>query len=149
MSHVPSHDGDSNRRRVRARVDASANVALEATGASVTSTDLDSLACEAGAWLRSLSASGSVHGLAERAPDIAKQLAASWDDSPSTALLLEQLLVDDGVQSLPPMITSELLRLYEYHTRCRDADAPHTTGKLSVSGLQDLQPTAASHRGHP
>jgi len=93
---------------------------------------------EAGAWLASLSAPVRVHALVEHAPDIANQLAASWNDIRSTGLLLEQLLVDDGVQSLPPMIAGDLLRLYEYHMRCRCADAPNTTWELPVSGLQNL-----------
>jgi len=146
MSHLPTHDHNSNPRRLGARVDASAAVAL---GATRTSTELDSLTSKAGAWLASLSAPVRVHGLVEHAPDIANRLAASLNDVPSTVLLLEQLLIDDGVESLPPMIASELLRLYEYHARCRAADAPNTTWELPASGLQDLHPTAASRRSHP
>jgi hypothetical protein len=55
---------------------------------------------------------------------------------------------DDDVQSLPPVIAGELLHLYEHHMRCRAADAPNTTWELPVSGLQDLQPTAASGGSH-
>ena len=98
----PTHDHDTNPRRLGARVDASATVALGATGATgatVTSTELDSLTTEAGAWLASLSALVRVHGLVEHALDI--------------------------------------------------ADAPNTTWELPVSGLQDLQPTAASGGSHP
>jgi hypothetical protein len=124
MSHMPTHDNDSK-------------------------PEFDSLSSEAGAWLASLSAPVRVHGLAEHAPDIANQLAASWSDVPSTALLLEQLLLDEDVQSLPPTIAGELLRLYEYHVRCRATDAPNTTWELPASGLQDLQPITASRRSHP
>jgi len=81
---------------------------------------------------------------AQHAPDIANQPAASWNGNFSIVLLLEQLLVSDDVKSLPPAITSELLRLYEYQVRRRATDAPNTTWELHASGLQDLQPIAAS-----
>jgi len=146
---LPTHDHDSNPRRLGARVDASPSVASGATGATVPSTELDSLTSEAGAWLASLSAPVRVRGLAEHAPDIANQLAASWNEIPSTALLLEQLLLDEGVQSLPPVIASELLRRYEYQVHCRATDAPNTTWELPASGLQDLQPIAISRGSRP
>jgi len=128
MSHLPTHDDDSN---------------------PAPATEPDALTIEAGAWLASLADPVRVHGLVEHAPDIANQLAASWNDAPSTALLLEQLLLDEGTQSLPPAIAGALLHLYEYHVRSRAVDAPNTTWELPASGLQDLHPTAASRRSHP
>lgn len=109
--------------------------------------DSDSLTREAQAWLASLPAPVRAHGLVAHAPAIANQLAASWNDVASTALLLEQLFVDGGVRSLPPMIASELLGLYEYHVCCRVTDTPNTTWELPVSGLQHhIHSTAASRR---
>jgi len=87
---------------------------------------------EAGAWLKSLATPVRVHDLVEQAPDIANQLAASWNNAPSTTLLLEQLPLDEGMDSMPPVVASELLRLYEYHVRCRTVDAPNTTWELPV-----------------
>ena len=149
MSYLATHDHDTNPARLRARVDACATVAFGATGATTTSTELDSLTGEAGAWLASLPAPVRVHELVNHAPDIANQLAASWNDVPSTALLLKKLLADCGVQSLPPMVARELLRLHEYHVRCRTNDAPDTTWELPVFGLQNLQPTAVCRGSHP
>ncbi|WP_372526703.1 hypothetical protein [Piscinibacter sp.] len=107
------------------------------------SSETDTLTGEAGAWLASLPAPVRVHCLVEHAPEIANQLAASWNNIPSTALLLEQLLVDGHARSLSPVIASDLLRLYEYHVRCRATDAPNTTWELPASGLQDLPPATA------
>ena len=101
---------------------------------------------EAGVWLASLPTPVRVHGVAAHAPDIANQLAAVWNDAPSTAALLEQLLVDCGMRSLSPMVASELLRLYEYHARYRTTDAPDTTWELPMPRLPGLQPTAALGR---
>jgi len=144
MSPLLTCDHDSNPRRLGARVDVSSSAALEGTGATVASTELEPLSSEARAWLASLSTPVPVQGLAQHAPDIANQPAASWNGNFSIALLLEQLLVSDDVKSLPPAITSELLRLYEYQVRRRATDAPNTTWELHASGLQDLQPIAAS-----
>ena len=101
---------------------------------------------EAGAWLAALDAPARVHDLAKQAPDIANQLAASWNDASSTTALLEQLLLDEGMDALPPAITCELLRLYEYHVRCRVVEAPNTTWELPASGLQDLPPATVFQR---
>jgi len=106
----------------------------------------DPLTSDAGPCLASLAAPVRVHGLLEHAPHIANQLATSCNDATSTALLLEQLLLDEGMQSLPPVIASDLLRLYEHHVRCRTLDAPNTTWELPASGLQALQSIAASRR---
>ena len=85
--------------------------------------------------------------LVEHAPDIASLLAASWDDIPLTARLLEQLLVSEDVLSLPPNIAGKLLQLYEHFVRCGSADAPNTTWELPVSGFRDLQPMTVFCRG--
>ena len=143
MSHLLTCDHDSSPRRLCARVDVSSSVALAATGATVASTELDSLSNEAAACLASLSTLAPVHDHAQHARNIASQPAASWDGNFSIALRLDQLLVSDDVNSLPPAITSELLRLYEYQVRRRATDAPNTTWELHASGLHDLQPIAA------
>jgi hypothetical protein len=147
MSHLPGRDHDMDAARRRARVDAGA--AFEATGAAVGSTERDPMTGKAAAWLASLPAPVQVHRLLEHAPDIADQLAASWSDVPTTTLLLGQLLIEGGPQSMSPMIASELLRLFEYQTRCRTTDAPDATWELPASGPQDLQPGATLRMGHP
>jgi len=143
MSEVPTYNLPTNPRRLEVRAEASAATAREAAEEPIASTEADSQRNAAAAWLASLSAPGCLHGLARHAPDIANQLAESWDDISATALLLEQLLVSDDVLSLSPIIASDLLKLYEYHVRCRLTDAPSTTWELPVSGLHDFQPTAS------
>lgn len=148
MSHLPTHRHDPKPRHPQTRVEVAANEALAATGAATPSAELVPLTREAEAWLASLPAPVRVHSLAALAPDLVNQLAAAWHDVSSTALLLEQWLLDRDVRSRPPIIASELLRLYVYDVRCRAADAPSTTWELPVSGLQDLSPIAASRGSH-
>jgi len=92
------------------------------------------LSVQAQAWLALLPAPVRVHGIAAHAPELANRLAASWDDVPSTELLLESLLCE-SVRTLPVAIAAELLRLYEYHVRCRVDQAPATTWELPVFDL--------------
>jgi hypothetical protein len=89
------------------------------------------LSVQAQAWLALLPAPVRVHGIAVHAPELANRLAASWDDVPSTESLLESLLCE-SVRTLPVAIAAELLRLYEYHVRCRVNEAPATTWELPV-----------------
>ncbi len=148
MFHLPTRDHDATARRLRTRDNAGATGASGAQGSAATAGGFDALSSEVGAWLASLPAPVRVHWLVEHAPEIANQLAAAWNDIPTTALLLEQLLVDGHARSLSPVIASELLRLYEYHVRCRATDAPNTTWELPASGLQDLPPATACRIGH-
>ena len=146
MLHLPTHG--INPPHLGEQPGTCAAAAPGAAQAPLASAEPSVLSGEAVAWLASLPAPVRAHGLAECAPDIANRLAAVWNDIPSTALLLEQLLLDGGMRSLPPLITSELLCLYGYHGRCRTSDAPDTTWELPAYGLQGLQPTAALRRGH-
>jgi len=91
---------------------------------------------QAQAWLARLPAPVRVNGLASEAPQLANRIAGTWDDIGSTAALLEALVVD-GVSALPVGIAAELLRLYDYHVRCRGRDAPSTTWELPVCGYPD------------
>ena len=72
--------------------------------------------------------------LAQLAPDLAARIAAIWDDVTSTTRLLEDLLIHHST-TLPPRVTGELLRVFEYHARCRINDAPDTSWELPVSRL--------------
>jgi hypothetical protein len=92
------------------------------------------LTVQAQAWLARLPAPVRAHGTAMYAPEIANRLAATWDDLDSVPEILEGLLVA-GEQALPHEVTAELLRLYEYHARCRAAEAASTTWELPASGL--------------
>ena len=73
--------------------------------------------------------------LMERAPEIARQIAATWGDVSLTAALLEQLLVDD-VRNLEPAVASDLLRVYEIHARRQVCEMVDTSWELPVSRLQ-------------
>ncbi|HEX6362049.1 MAG TPA: hypothetical protein VFZ93_03780 [Albitalea sp.] len=92
------------------------------------------LSVQAHAWLARLPAPVRVHAVAAQAPDLVNRIAATWDDVAGTASLLEALLVE-SVRSLPVGIAAELLRLYEYHTRCCASEAPSTTWELPAFGL--------------
>ena len=81
--------------------------------------------------------------LMERAPDIARKIAAAWGDVSSTAALLEQLLVDDDVRHMEPAVASDLLRLYDIYARTSErndngahCEAQDTSWELPVSRLQ-------------
>ena len=100
---------------------------------------------ETSAWLASLPAPLCIHSLARLAPEIADEVAAAWDDVSATSNLLELLLVGEDAPNLPAEVTGELLRLYEYHARCRAGEAPDTTWELPASRLQSLSPTTAFH----
>ena len=100
-----------------------------------------SLSIEAQAWLAQLPPPVRAHGIAAHAPHIANRIAGVWDDVRGTASLLEGLLVET-VRSMPVAIAAELLRLYEYHMRCRATDAPSTSWELPVLGLADARRSA-------
>jgi hypothetical protein len=104
---------------------------------------------EAEAWLASVSVPLCTRSMAQLAPGITNQIAAVWDDAPSTSVLLEQLLVSDDVSCLPFEVTSGLLRLYEYNARCRANVAPDTTWELPASRLRCLAPNAAFQGDQP
>lgn len=78
--------------------------------------------------------------LVRLAPDIANRVAATWSNVSATSRLLEDLLVSDSMTSLSAGVTGELLRLYEYHARCRASDAPDTAWEMPASRLQSLSP---------
>jgi hypothetical protein len=101
------------------------------------------LSAAAQAWLARLPAPIRPQGISMFAPGIADRLATSWDDLDAAADLLEELLVE-GERALPHDIAVELLRLYEYHARCRASEGPSTTWELPASGLQDLPLGAAT-----
>jgi len=94
-------------------------------------SDSPMLSVEAQAWLARLPAPVRVHGVAVHAPELANRLAAGWSDVPSTAALLESLLCESA-RAMPVAIAAELLRLYEYHVRCRVDEAPSTAWELPV-----------------
>jgi hypothetical protein len=81
--------------------------------------------------------------LVRLAPDIAHRVAATWSNVAATSRLLEDLLVSDSMASLSAGVTGELLRLYEYHARCRASDAPDTAWEMPASRLQSLSPYGA------
>jgi len=89
------------------------------------------LSVEAQAWLAQLPAPVRAHGVAAHAPELANRLASGWRDVPSTASLLEALLCE-SVRTLPVALAAELLRLYEYHVRCRVDEPPSTSWELPV-----------------
>ena len=60
--------------------------------------------------------------------------------------MLEDLLVGEDAAELPSAVAGELLRLYEFHARCRVNDAPDTTWELPVSRLDALATEAACGR---
>ena len=103
--------------------------------------DSPMLSVEAQAWLALLPAPVRAHGIAAHAPDLANRLAASWSDVPATASLLE-LLLCESVRAMPVAIAAELLRLYEYHVRCRVDEAPSTSWELPVFDFAERQGAA-------
>src|SRR3977135_1014017 len=121
MSHFPIQDG----RRVGFR--GRGNGAFTTTRGVEESPEPDSVHSDAQSWLTSLPMAPCTRSIAQLAPDIANEIGAVWSDVSLTSLLLEQMLIGDGAVSLPCAVTSELLRLYEYHARCRANDAPDTT----------------------
>jgi hypothetical protein len=105
---------------------------------SPTSTPLS---IQAQAWLARLPAPVRVHGLAAQAPDLANRIADVWHAEEQTAALLELMLAEE-VHAMPVNIAAELLRLYEYHARCRVADAPGATWELPVLARLAQAPSA-------
>lgn len=98
-------------------------------------------------WLASLPPPVRVHSLVQTAPEIARQVAESWNDASVTSLLLEQLLVGDRAPRLAGVAMAEMLRLFEYNERCRVNDAPDTTWELPAVRHLRLTPRAASFLG--
>jgi hypothetical protein len=92
------------------------------------------------AWLAQLPAAVRLRGVAAQMPQLANRLAAEWDDAASTRSLLEGLLVE-GVRALSVPIAVELLRLYEYHARCRMDEGPSTTWELPACRVGERAPT--------
>ena len=99
------------------------------------------LSVEAQAWLAQLPAPVRAHGLAAHAPEVANRIASIWNDMPCTETLLESLLCE-SVKAMPVALAAELLRLYDYHVRCRVHEPPSTTWELPVFDL----PARASGR---
>jgi hypothetical protein len=75
------------------------------------------LTVEAQAWLARLPSAVRPHGMAMYAPATANRLAAIWADTGAAGDAMEDLLIAES--ALPHAIAAELLRLYEYHARCR------------------------------
>jgi hypothetical protein len=100
----------------------------------MTSSGPTALTLQAQAWLARLPSPVRVHGVAAQAPDLANRIADVWHDEDGTASLLEGMLAED-VHAMPVNIAAELLRLYEYHVRCRAEDVPSTTWELPVLNL--------------
>lgn len=134
MVHSPIQNGRHT------GIPADGDAAFAATERVAVSTGPDACPSESEAWLASLPMPLCTRGIAQVAPDIANRIAAAWSDVSLTSTLLEQLLIGDGVARLPPAVTSELLRLYEYNARCRINDAPDTTWELPASRHQGLTP---------
>ena len=103
---------------------------------TAVSSDSPMLSVEAQAWLAQLPAPVRVHGIAAHEPELANRIAASWNDVSCTESLLEAMLCE-GVRAMPVAIAAELLRLYEYHARCRVHQAPSTTCELPVFDLPE------------
>jgi hypothetical protein len=97
---------------------------------------MTTLSVQAQVWMGRLPPPVRVHGVALQAPELANRIAATWDDVARTAALLEALLVE-SVRSLPIVVAAELLRLYEYHARCRTGEAPSTTWELPAFGFAE------------
>lgn len=92
------------------------------------------LSMQAQAWLARLPAPVRPHGVAAHSPELADRIAAVWDDEDGTASVLEHMLTET-VHAMPVSIAAELLRLYEYHVRCRGEDAASTTWELPALDL--------------
>jgi hypothetical protein len=88
-------------------------------------------------------------GLAQLAPEIADRLAAAWGSVRMTSRLLEELLVSDSIASLSSAVTRELLRMYEYHARCRAGNAPDAAWELPASQSQSPWPVGAVQASRP
>jgi hypothetical protein len=110
------------------------------SGPDADAHDATLLSVEAQAWLAQLPAQVRAHGIAAHAPSLANRLAAGWNDVPCTDSLLESLLCE-SVRAMPVPIVAELLRLYDYHVRCRVHGARGAAWDLPV---RDLRPRCAT-----